>query len=70
MSLQVNGYVKSTSKAGVFVTIGRGVEARVKLGQLSTSFVDDPAAAFPPGKLVKGKILSVSGDRFVTSESW
>ena len=51
------------AKAGVFVTIGRGIDARVKLGQLSSTFVEDPAVAFPIGKLVKGRVISVTGDR-------
>jgi len=57
--------VKSAAKVGVFVAIGRGVDARVKLGQLSASFVEDVAVAFPIGKLVKGRIISVTGDRSV-----
>ncbi|KAL0048743.1 hypothetical protein WJX82_009925 [Trebouxia sp. C0006] len=60
---QVHGYVKSVAKVGVFVTIGRGIEARVKLGQLSATFVEDPAVAFPVGKLVKGRVVSVTGNR-------
>lgn len=60
---QVNGYVKNVSKVGVFVTIACGIDARVKLGQLSSTFVEDPAVAFPSGKLVKGRILSVTGNR-------
>lgn len=51
-------YVKAVSKIGVFVTLARGLDARIRLSQLADSFVDDPQAAFPEGKLVKGRIVS------------
>ena len=60
---QVCGYVQHVSKAGMFVTLSHHVTARVKLGQLAGSFVEDPEAVFPPGTLVKGRILSIQGDR-------
>lgn len=47
----------------MFVILATNLVARVKLGQLAASFVEDPEAAFPPGTLVKGRILSVQGDR-------
>ena len=47
----------------MFVTLAHGVTARVKLGQLAASYVEDPEAVFPPGTLVKGRILSVQADR-------
>lgn len=65
-ALQVCGYVQHVSKAGMFVALAHDVTARVKLGQLAASFVEDPQAAFPPGTLVKGRILSVQGDRSAT----
>lgn len=61
--------MKSVAKVGVFITLGRSVDARVKLGQLSASFVEDPAAAFPVGKLVKGRVVSVTGDRSASNAS-
>ena len=61
--LQVCGYVQHVAKAGMFVTLSRDLVARVKLGELAASFVEDPEAAFPPGTLVKGRVLSVQGDR-------
>lgn len=65
--LQVQGYVKNVSAVGVFVTLSSSVEARVKLGQLSDTFVEDPKAIFPVGHLVSGRILSVQGHRFVSA---
>ena len=61
--MQVCGYVQHVAKAGMFVTLSHNVTARVKLGQLAGSFVEDPEAVFPPGTLVKGRILSVQSDR-------
>lgn len=55
--------MQHVAKAGMFVTLSHNVTARVKLGQLAASFVEDPEVAFPPGTLVKGRVLSVQGDR-------
>lgn len=33
--------------------------ARIKLSQLSDGYVEDPAAAFPVGTLLEGRLLSV-----------
>lgn len=63
----MQGYVKNVSAVGVFVTLSSSVEARVKLGQLSDTFVEDPKAAFPVGQLVSGRILNVQGDRYVVA---
>jgi rRNA biogenesis protein RRP5 len=55
----VNGYVRTSSKSGVFVTLGRKVSARVVLKDLSDKFVADIAKSYPPGKLVQGRITAV-----------
>lgn len=55
----VTGYVAAISKKGCFVTIAQGVQARAQLKNLSDEFVDDIEAAFPPGKLVAGRIIEV-----------
>ncbi len=55
--------MKAASKYGVFVSLSDEVDARVKMSNLADSFVEDPAQAFPPGKLVKGHIVSVSKER-------
>lgn len=56
---QVQGYVKSASRAGVFVVLSRQLDARVRLSNLADSFVAEPEASFPPGKHVRGWIVSV-----------
>jgi rRNA biogenesis protein RRP5 len=56
----VQGYVKSTSKAGCFVALSHSVDARCLLKNLSDSFVTDVARSFPPGKLLpRVRIVSV-----------
>jgi rRNA biogenesis protein RRP5 len=57
--MQVQGYVRSVSTKGMFVVLDRSHDARVKLSQLSDGFVEDPAAAFPVGSRVEGRIASV-----------
>lgn len=61
--MQVQGYVKNVAAVGMFVTLSSSVEARVKLGHLSNTFVEDPKAAFPVGQLVTGRIVSIQGSR-------
>ncbi len=61
--LQVHGYVRAATKVGVFVQLSRHITARVKLAHLSDGFVEDPKAAFPEGKLVKGRVMAMSGDK-------
>ena len=56
----VGGYVKAISSKGCFVSLGADVDARCVLKHLADAFVSDPADAFPPGKLVKCKVLSAS----------
>lgn len=51
--------MRSVSTKGLFVTLDRCRDARVKLSQLSDGFVEDPAAAFPVGSRVEGRIVSV-----------
>jgi len=53
------GYVRQCSPKGCFVALGRGLDARVLLSNLSDTFVPAPAAAFPPGALVRGRVLAV-----------
>ena len=57
--MQIQGYVKGCSKHGVFVALAPKVDARVKMSNLADSFVEDAAAKFPLGQLVKGHIVSV-----------
>jgi rRNA biogenesis protein RRP5 len=55
----VSGYVRTSSKSGVFVTLGRKVSARVVLKDLSDKFVADISKSYPPGKLVQGRVTAV-----------
>eukprot|EP00889_Picochlorum_renovo_P001991 jgi/Picre1/29021/NNA_004415.t1 len=55
----VSGYVKSAGKMGVFVSLGRAVEARIKLRQLQDDFVEDPEASYPPGLFVQGTVMTI-----------
>ena len=55
----VAGYVRGVSAKGLFVSLDRQQVARVKLSQMSDGFVEDPAAAFPPGTRVEGRVMSV-----------
>lgn len=59
VDMNVQGFVKSVTKKGCFVTLSRHVDARILISNLSEDFIDDPASAFPPGKLVKGRIISI-----------
>jgi rRNA biogenesis protein RRP5 len=55
---QVQGYVRHVSTKGLFVCLDRDRDARVKLSNMSDGFLEDPAAAFPEGTLVKGRLIA------------
>ncbi len=57
------GYIREVGRLGAFVELGRDVIARVRLSNLADGFVEDPAAAFPPGLLVKGRVLTIAPGR-------
>lgn len=56
--------MKGVSRAGAFVVLAHGLEARVKLGNLADGFVANPEQAFPEGKLVTGRVVSVDSGRW------
>lgn len=56
----VSGYVKVAGPMGVFITIGRDLEARIKLRQLNDEFVEDPIKEYPPGTFVQGKVMAIN----------
>jgi hypothetical protein len=60
---QVAGYIKAVSGAGAFVALAADLDARVRLSNLADGFVPEPAAAFPVGRLVRGRVLAVDGGR-------
>jgi hypothetical protein len=58
----VNGFVSSTTSSGCFVRLQHDVDARVLIKDLADSFVQDPVAEFPPGRLVAGCVLTVDAN--------
>ncbi|RQM29029.1 hypothetical protein B5M09_003214 [Aphanomyces astaci] len=59
----VSGYVATVAAGGVFVRLHRSVTARVMLRDLSDEFVKEPAATFPPGTLVAGRVTKVDNGK-------
>ncbi|CAK9780409.1 hypothetical protein CC85DRAFT_256901 [Cutaneotrichosporon oleaginosum] len=59
----VRGLVRSITPAGLFVSLGRNITARVMIKELFDDFVKDWKPRFAVNQLVAGKILSVSDDR-------
>uniref|UniRef100_A0A7S4MZ58 S1 motif domain-containing protein n=1 Tax=Odontella aurita TaxID=265563 RepID=A0A7S4MZ58_9STRA len=55
----VQAYVIDTNKRGCFVRLSRNVEGRVMLKEMSDGFLPDPAAMFPQGRLVVGRVKKV-----------
>ncbi|KAM6498466.1 hypothetical protein JOM56_006414 [Amanita muscaria] len=55
----VRGFVKSVAEHGLFVTIARGVDARVQIKELFDGYVKEWKPQFQANQLVKGRILSV-----------
>ena len=55
---RVDGYVKNVTKGGVFVAVARDADARIKMCNLGDAFVENPAAAFPRGALVRGVVVA------------
>lgn len=55
----VRGSIKSVADHGLFVTIGRDIDARVQIRELFDDFVEDWKARFQEKQIVKGLILSV-----------
>lgn len=53
------GYVSNVANTGVFVSLGRSVTARIKIGYLSDEFVKDWQKLYSVGQLVKCKIIHV-----------
>ncbi|CAB9506358.1 Protein RRP5 [Seminavis robusta] len=54
-----HAYVAVTNKSGCFVRVSRTVEGRVIIKELADDFLPNPAAIFPPGRLVVGKVKAV-----------
>ncbi|THH28303.1 hypothetical protein EUX98_g5889 [Antrodiella citrinella] len=59
----VRGFIKSVAAHGLFVTLGRGIDARVQIRNLFDDFVKDWQGRFVADQLVKGRILSVDTEK-------
>ncbi|EPQ61392.1 hypothetical protein GLOTRDRAFT_124234 [Gloeophyllum trabeum ATCC 11539] len=56
----LRGFIKSVTEHGLFVTIGRGIDARVQIKELFDEYIKDWKPRFVANQLVKGRILSVN----------
>ncbi|KAA1468077.1 nucleic acid-binding protein [Dentipellis sp. KUC8613] len=59
----VRGFIKSIAEHGLFVTLGRDVDARVQIKELFDDYVKDWKSRFQVNQLVKGRILSVNPEK-------
>jgi rRNA biogenesis protein RRP5 len=55
----VQAFVIDTNSKGCFVRLSRRVQGRAMLKELCDGFLPDPAAAFPMGRLVVGKVKQI-----------
>lgn len=55
----VQAFVIQTNKKGCFVRLGRHIEGRTTIKELSDGFLPDPPSSFPMGRLVVGKVKAV-----------
>ncbi|KAI0275150.1 nucleic acid-binding protein [Gloeopeniophorella convolvens] len=55
----VRGFIKSIPEHGLFVTLGRNIDARVQIKELFDEFVKDWKPRFQVNQLIKGRVLSV-----------
>ncbi|KAH9960794.1 hypothetical protein BGW80DRAFT_1438825 [Lactifluus volemus] len=55
----VRGFVKGIPEHGLFVTLGRTIDARVQIKELFDEFVKEWKPRFQLNQLVKGRVLSV-----------
>ncbi|XP_022096574.1 protein RRP5 homolog [Acanthaster planci] len=55
----VKGYVKNFTKVGVFVSLSRKLQGRIQLKNLSVSYIKEPEALFPKGRLLTVKVLNI-----------
>ncbi|KAJ3098421.1 hypothetical protein HDU97_004005 [Phlyctochytrium planicorne] len=58
----ISGFVKNISEGGLFVDLGHGRTGRVRIKELSDSFVKDWKSLFAIGDRVKGRILSIDSE--------
>ncbi|KAI0095104.1 nucleic acid-binding protein [Irpex rosettiformis] len=53
----VRGFIKSVAEHGLFVSLGRNIDARVQIKELFDEFVKDWKSHFTANQLVKGRVL-------------
>ncbi|KAF5385433.1 hypothetical protein D9757_005443 [Collybiopsis confluens] len=58
----VRGFIKSVTDHGLFVTIGRNIDARVQIRELFDDFIKDWKSKFELHQLVKGRVLSADAE--------
>ncbi|KAI9482770.1 MAG: hypothetical protein EXX96DRAFT_647601 [Benjaminiella poitrasii] len=63
------GYVSNVSPAGVFVKLGHAVTARVKIANLSDSFVKEWKGLYQLGQFVKLKIIYIDYEKHLLEAS-
>ncbi|KAI0314775.1 nucleic acid-binding protein [Amylostereum chailletii] len=59
----VRGFVKSVPEHGLFVALGRTVDARVQIKELFDEFVQDWKARFQINQLVKARVLRIDVEK-------
>ncbi|KAH9898165.1 U3 snoRNP-associated protein Rrp5 [Cubamyces lactineus] len=59
----VRGFIKSVAEHGLFVTLGREIDARVQIKELFDDYVKDWKSRFSVNQLVKGRILSINAEK-------
>ncbi|KAH9937237.1 U3 snoRNP-associated protein Rrp5 [Fomitopsis serialis] len=59
----VRGFVKNVAEHGLFVMLGRNVDARVQIKELFDQYVKDWKSHFSANQLVKGRILSIDREK-------
>ncbi|KAG5651611.1 hypothetical protein H0H81_008071 [Sphagnurus paluster] len=55
----VRGFIKSVAEHGLFVTLGRDIDARVQIREIYDEYVKNWNERFAASQIVKGRILSV-----------
>ncbi|KAG6862187.1 hypothetical protein C0995_004269 [Termitomyces sp. Mi166 len=55
----VRGFIKSVAEHGLFVTLGRDIDARVQIRELFDEYVKEWKDRFTVNQIVKGRILSI-----------
>lgn len=56
----IHAYVVETNTKGCFLRLSRQIEGRTMLKELCDGFLPNPAASFPMGRLVVGKIKDIN----------